>query len=156
LWGRRNTAVTSRSVFLVGAVLLSAAAATTVGRGNSIGRHHHRTMSKPELVKRYFAAWNAHDQEAVRKLHAPMSKLRDWDGAHGPTNEDVAKGIAGIWAAVPAIQIEIVDVYVQGSSNTCVAHIRVIVDPSTTLKVVDVFEWDDAGLVVSIEAFKAD
>ena len=68
----------------------------------------------------------------------------------------MAKGIAAIWAAVKDIKIEVVDVYVQGASNICVANIKVIVDPTTTLKVCDVFEFDDAGLVVSIDAFKAD
>lgn len=41
-------------------------------------------------------------------------------------------------------------------SNTCVAHIRVLVDAETTLKVCDVIEYDDSGLVVCLNAYKAD
>ena len=41
-------------------------------------------------------------------------------------------------------------------SNTCVANIRVIVDADTTLKVCDVIEYDASGLVVSLNAYKAD
>ena len=65
----------------------------------------------PALVKAYFEAWNKHDEVAIKALHAPESKLADWDASHGPTNEAVAAGIAGIWKAVPDIKIEIVDVY---------------------------------------------
>ena len=85
-----------------------------------------------------------------------MSKLKDWDAEHGPTNADVAKGIGGIWTAVPAIKIEIVDVYTCGPSLTCVANIKVIVDATTTLKVCDVIEYDASGKVVSLNAYKAD
>ena len=103
-----------------------------------------------------FAVWNAHDVAGIQALHAPASSLKDWDASHGPTNEAVAAGIGGIWKAVPEIKIEIVDVYTMGPSMTCVANIKVIVDASTTLKVCDVIEYDSAGLVVSLNAYKAD
>lgn len=41
-------------------------------------------------------------------------------------------------------------------SNTCVANIKVIVDADTTLKVCDVIEYDESGLVVTLNAYKAD
>ncbi len=109
-----------------------------------------------KLTKAYFEMWNAHDEAGIKALHAAKSSLKDWDAAHGPDNEAVAKGIAGIWTAVPKIKIEIVDVYLCGAATTCVANIKVIVDEATTLKVCDVFEYDDAGLVASINAYKAD
>lgn len=108
------------------------------------------------LTKKYFEVWNAHDVAGIKALHAAASTLTDWDASHGPTNEDVAKGIGGIWAAVPKIAIEINDVYTCGDSKTCVANIKVVVDENTTLKVCDVFVYDGAGLVVSINAYKAD
>ena len=111
--------------------------------------------SKVDLVNAYFAAWNAHDADAVKALHSPQSTLKDWDAAHGPTNADVAKGIAGIWTAVPAIKIEVVNVFECGDEPTCVANIKVIVDPETTLNVCDYFTFDSAGLVASIIAYKA-
>ena len=89
----------------------------------------------------------------------PMARLRFWprrDASHGPTSTEVAQGIAGIWKAVPAIRIDIVDVYTQASRKTCVANIIVHVDEATKLKVCDVFEFNGDGLVVSIDAFKAD
>ena len=80
------------------------------------------------------------------------------DASFGPTNAEVAEGVAGIWKAVPAIKIEIVDVYTQkgqaGNSNTAIANIKVIVDESTTLKVCDVITFDDDGKVVSLDAYK--
>ena len=88
-----------------------------------------------------------------------MAPFESWprrDASHGPTNTEVAQGIAGIWKAVPAIRIEIVDVYTQASRKTCVANIIVHVDDSTKLKVCDIFEFDGEGKVVSVDAFKAD
>ena len=83
---------------------------------------------------------------------------RDRDSSFGPTNADVATGIAGIWAAVPAIKIEIVDVYTQvgsmGRWSTAIANIKVVVDENTTLKVCDVMEFDEKGLLLTLSAFK--
>ena len=106
-------------------------------------------------TQEYFKVWNAHDVSGIQALHAPTSNLKDWDAEHGPTAEAVAKGIGGIWQAVPEIKIEVVDIYTCGPSLTCVANIKVIVDASTTLKVCDVIEYNDAGLVVALNAYKA-
>ena len=111
--------------------------------------------SIPACPQEYFKAWNAHDKEAVKSLHAEESTLKDWDASHGPTNEVVATGIAGIWAAVPNIQIEIVSIFECGAEQSCVAQIKVVVDEYTSLNVCDVFTFDGAGKVVSIVAYKA-
>ena len=68
----------------------------------------------------------------------------------------MATGIAGIWKAVPKIQIEVVSIFTCGEAKSCVANIKVIVDAETTLKVCDVIEYDPAGLVVSLNAYKAE
>ena len=108
------------------------------------------------LTKAYFEVWNKHDEAGIKGLHAATSSLVDWDASHGPTNEDVAKGIAGIWAAVPKIQIEILNVFTCAASKTCVANIKVIVDENTTLNVCDVIEYDGEGKVASLTAYKTD
>ena len=74
----------------------------------------------------------------------------------GPTNAEVATGIAGIWKAVPKIQIEVVSIFTCGEAKSCVANIKVIVDETTTLNVCDVFTFDQDFKVVSIVAYKAD
>ena len=107
------------------------------------------------LTKKYFEVWNAHDVPGIKALHAPQSTLTDWDGSHGPTNEDVANGIAGIWKAVPKIKIDIQNIFTCADAPTCVVNILVVVDESTTLNVCDVFEFDADGLVVSLKAYKA-
>lgn len=56
---------------------------------------------------------------------------------------------------MPEIKIELKEVFTCGESKTCIANIHVIVNKETTLNVCDVFEFDDAGLVVSIFAYKA-
>jgi len=106
------------------------------------------------LTTKYFEVWNSKDEAGIKALHAAESKLQDWEGEHGPTNEVVAKAIAGIWKAVPDIKIEIVKVFTS-TTKTCVANIKVIVNAETTLDVVDVIEYDAAGLVVSLHAYKA-
>jgi UMP-CMP kinase len=107
-----------------------------------------------ELTIAYFKVWNSHDEAGIEALHAEKSTLKDWNAEHGPTRADVAKGIAGIWKDVPAIKIEIADLFTS-VTNTCVASIRVVVDATTTLKVTDVIEYDDAGLVVRLDAYLA-
>ena len=74
----------------------------------------------------------------------------------GPTNAEVATGIAGIWKAVPKIQIEMASIFTCGEEKSCVANIKVIVDETTTLNVCDVFTFDQDFKVVSIVAYKAD
>lgn len=110
-----------------------------------------------KLTEKYFDVWNAHDVSWIQALHATTSLLSDWDGSHGPTNVDVASGIEGIWKAVPEVHIEVVNIYTTGDkSNTCVANIKVIVDATTTLKVSDVIEYDESGLVVALNAYKTE
>ena len=122
------------------------------------GKHHGHMAQLTSAVEKYFEAWNAHDQAAVEKLHAPQSSLKDWDASFGPTNTEVAKGIAGIWSAVPGIKIEVVKVYTQvgkaGESPTVVANIKVVVDDTTTLDVVDVITFDEELRITSLDAFK--
>ena len=110
------------------------------------------------VVKKYFEVWNAHDVAGIQALHAPSSTLTDWDASHGPTNEAVAKGIGGIWEAVPNIKIEVLNVFTCASYPKCVANIKVIVgnEEGTILNVCDVFEFDEAGLVTSLVSTPTD
>merc|ERR1711924_145381 len=83
--------------------------------------------------------------ECPRRCRHPSSSCRELDSqrlgpAHGPTNADVAKGIGGIWEAVPAIKIEDVTVFCCGEELSCVANIKVVVDENTTLNVCDVIQ----------------
>jgi len=70
-----------------------------------------------------------------------------------------ARSCARARTQVPAIKIEVVDIYTNGplawGRVTCVANIKVIVDANTTLKVCDVIEYDASGKVVSLNAYKA-
>ena len=112
-------------------------------------------MDVKELSKQYFDVWNAHNVAGIQAKHAAQSRLTDWDGTHGPTAGVVAQGIAGIWKAVPNIRIEIKSVFTSAASLTCVTNIDVIVDETTRLNVCDVIEYDEAGLVVSLNAYLA-
>ena len=105
----------------------------------------------------YFLAWNAHDKNVIQALHADSSRLTDWNGSYGPTNVDVAEGIAAIWADVPSISIELETIFTQGEGDslTCVANIKVKMADKDTLDVVDVIRFNSAGLVVAIDAYLA-
>ena len=88
--------------------------------GTYLGEPPTRANTAPVLVmaaaagEAYFKVWNAHDVEGIKAMHASASTLTDWDASHGPTNEEVSQGIAGIWKAVPNIKIEIVKVARRG------------------------------------------
>ena len=90
------------------------------------------------------------DRQSIENLHAASSTLEDWDGTHGPGARDVSQAIANIWAAAPDIRIELLQVFTS-TTDTCVAHIRVIVNSNMTLDVVDVITYDDRGKVLSRE-----
>ena len=65
---------------------------------------------------------------------------------------DVGAANGKIFAAVPAIKIEVLAVHVAGQVAT--AEILVVVDATTTLKVADVITFDDALAIKSVRAYK--
>eukprot|EP00658_Telonema_sp_P-2_P081896 TRINITY_DN8511_c0_g1_i4.p1 TRINITY_DN8511_c0_g1~~TRINITY_DN8511_c0_g1_i4.p1 ORF type:complete len:146 (+),score=55.34 TRINITY_DN8511_c0_g1_i4:147-584(+) len=122
-------------------------------RGIPLSSSMSTTDNLIQLTQKYFEVWNAHDQEGIQGLHAEESSLQDWSCQLGPTNADVATGIAGIWSGAPKIAINVLDIYLCQPTLTCVANIEVVVDENTTIKVCDVIAYNDEGKVVSLNAY---
>mmetsp|Transcript_27491 Transcript_27491/g.38849 ORF Transcript_27491/g.38849 Transcript_27491/m.38849 type:complete len:116 (-) Transcript_27491:108-455(-) len=107
------------------------------------------------LTTTYFKVWNTRDGEAVGKLFSENGGLRDWD-IEVKGREEVAKATAGIFTAVPKIAIDVLKQHVAVSSNSVAAEILVKLndDKNTVLKVTDVIEYDDKGLIQNLRAYK--
>ena len=106
----------------------------------------------PGLTAKYFEVWNSKDLGELRKLFAEGATLRDWDVEKSGANE-VVKANGGIFEAVPTISIEVLKVHVSESTLSSIAEILVVL-PDDKLKVTDVITFDDAGLIVSVRAYK--
>ena len=55
---------------------------------------------------------------------------------------------------VPAIKIDVLKVHITGDAQTASCEILVKVNPETTLKVVDVIDYNSAGKIVAVRAYK--
>ena len=117
-------------------------------------QRHCATMAidYPGLTAKYFEVWNSKDLGELRKLFAEGATLRDWDVEKSGA-EEVVKANGGIFEAVPTISIEVLKVHVSESTLSSIAEILVVL-PDDKLKVTDVITFDDAGLIVSVRAYK--
>lgn len=107
-------------------------------------------------ARAYFTAWNTRSGEAVAACFAPEGSLRDWDvSAVGAAAVGAAN--ANIFANVPAISIDVLNVHVSEATRTAVCEILVHLNDGsgTTLKVADVIEFAPGShLISSLRAYK--
>ncbi|EKX53180.1 hypothetical protein GUITHDRAFT_46429, partial [Guillardia theta CCMP2712] len=106
-------------------------------------------------VKKYFEVWNKHDKEGVGKMFADDGSLRDWE-VEVKGAQNVADANGKIFQSAPGIQIEVLKIHYSAATSTASAEILVHVNDAdkTVLKVVDVIEYNDAGLISSLRAYK--
>ena len=106
------------------------------------------------LVDAYFFAWNAKDVNALRAVLADDCKLRDWEVA-AEGGDEVAAANGKIWAAVPKIAIEVLDVYCSGETTaTAEIIVKLNDEVSTELKVADVIGFNKEGKITFVRAYK--
>ena len=108
-----------------------------------------------QLVRQYFAVWNAHDVHGLRGLFADDVMLRDWDvEKHGAAA--VAKANGNIFAAVPGIHIAVERIHVSEHTHSAICEILVELhnDKQEVLKVVDVIAFDASGKITAVRAYK--
>jgi ketosteroid isomerase-like protein len=109
-------------------------------------------MSAPaEGLRAYLAAYAARDLDAIAALLSDDVMLQDW-------NLRVA-GRAAVLAetrknfeAVRSLRIEVLQVYEAG--QRAAAELRIVVDETITLDVVDALQFDAAGRISAIRAYK--
>ena len=106
------------------------------------------------LVDAYFSAWNAQDVNALRAVLADDCILRDWDVvAQG--GDEVAAANGKIWAAVPKIAIDVLDVFCSGEmAATAEIIVKLNDEAGTELKVADIIGFNEAGKITFVRAYK--
>ena len=113
------------------------------------------TLDHSARVHAYFEAWNQHDQDKLKSNLSPHVKLTDWETSAVGINS-VLQANATIWKAFPDIRITVVNIF--NSQDSRVASCEINVDlndgSSTTLKVVDLLEFDSESKILEVRAYK--
>lgn len=104
-----------------------------------------------ELAKTYFAAFAARDINGVRASLAANVTLRDWEISQQGI-EDVLAATGEIFAGCRTIDVVVAALY--SESSTVLAELEISFDGGEPLRVLDLLEFNDAGLIASIRAFK--
>lgn len=106
--------------------------------------------SRLDLVRAYLAAYAARDLAAVEPLLADAITLRDWQlrvvgkaAALAETRKN--------FDAVDSLSIDVLAVYERDGGVA--AELRIGINGTETLYVVDVFEVDAAGRIAAIRAY---
>ena len=103
-----------------------------------------------EIANQYFAAWNNHDLNTLRKLFDKKIVLKDWD-IHEIGIENVLKATSNIFESVPSIKVDVINMAI--SSKKIMVEIKVLLNEDESLDVVDILEIEN-DLIQSIKAFK--
>lgn len=104
-----------------------------------------------DLAKKYFNAFSAKDISGVRGTLAATVTLRDWEISQQGV-DDVLAATAAIFASCSTIDVVVTALYAE--SSTVLAELEISFDGGEPLRVLDVLEFNDAGQISSIRAFK--
>ena len=110
--------------------------------------------SEKKFIKQinlYFEYFSEKNIEALCNLFTKEVKLRDWE-----INEsgiiDVKNALISIFKNVVSIKIKPLNIIYSDYRGYC--EIDIIINSSETLKVVDIIDFNEKGLISSIKAFK--
>jgi len=105
---------------------------------------------KLDLVRAYLAAYAARDLAAVEPLFAEAITLRDWKirvvgkaAALAETRKN--------FEAVQSLAIDVLAAYER--EGGAVAELKIVVNGTDTIHVVDVFDFDVEGRIAAIRAY---
>ena len=107
------------------------------------------------LANKYFEVWNSHDSKNVGDLFSENGILRDWEIlAEG--KKDIVDANQNIFNEVPNVKVEVLKMHISENTNTVSNEILVHTnhDDNEILKVVDIIEYNDDGLIKSLRAYK--
>lgn len=108
-------------------------------------------MNTENLLRQYIAAYEAKDLPAIETLLADEVCLQDWNlVANG--KEAVLRETQANFKAAHSLQITIQRVFSQ--EEDAAAQLKIAVNDSATLEVVDVLSFNAAGLITAIRAYK--
>jgi hypothetical protein len=107
--------------------------------------------SLKDLAQKYFNAFSARDSSGVRGALAANVTLRDWEISQQGI-DNVLAATAAIFASCNTINVVVIALYAE--SGTVLAELEISFDGGEPLRVLDVLEFNDAGLISAIRAFK--
>jgi len=110
------------------------------------------TMTNKDKLLSYFKNFSNKDIESLKKMFAEDVRLIDWEIAESGI-DDVAKANQKIFDAVDSIIVKPISIY-QDGDNSFAVEILIVTNEKEFLEVVDVFQFDDDGLINSIKAYK--
>lgn len=99
----------------------------------------------------YLKSFAEKDIGSLEVLFSDTITLADWDGQL-IGKENIINFNKKVFSSINKIGIDIVKVAV--GQNTVMAELRITLNNTTTLNVVDVLEFDDENKIQSIKAYK--
>ena len=105
----------------------------------------------PELLRKFINAYESKDIDTISEMFSTAVVLRDWN-TEVVGKDSALKEFARNFRAAESLKISIKEVYVSESGAS--AELKIIVDNSETLNVVDVITFDSSDKIISIIAYK--
>jgi ketosteroid isomerase-like protein len=105
---------------------------------------------KPTLVRAYLAAYAARDLAAIEALFADAVTLRDWKirvVGKAAALDETRKN----FESVQRLTIDVLAVYER--EGGAAAELKIVINDSDTIYVVDAFDFDAEGRITAIRAF---
>jgi len=106
---------------------------------------------KNELIK-YFEVFSNKNINLLSDIFSDNVKLVDWN-ISASTKEKVIEQIDIIFSTVNTIQVTPISFY-SNSDTSYAVQISILIDNKERLDVIDFIEFDNDGLISSINAFK--
>ena len=108
-------------------------------------------MALKDIVEQYFMDFSNKDILSLEKAFAGNIVLRDWEIEANGIDSVIAAN-KNIFNNVKTITIEIQNLYQE--NNIVIGEIKIILNQSETLKVVDIFEFNEKDEIERISAYK--
>lgn len=105
-----------------------------------------------DRTRRYLAAFSARDVEALGACLADAVTLRDWDVGLVSGKAAVLAVNAKIFGSVTTLEARPRAIHLSG--RTTVSELEIHVNGALALLVADVIDFDDAGLITAVRAYR--
>jgi len=104
-----------------------------------------------ELVLEYFDSFGKKNISLIEFMFSEDITLRDWE-INVVGKCDVLNATQNIFNSVDAIEVTPLHVYCE--ENTVIADLKIVINGTDVLSVVDIIEFDDDRKIIGIRAYK--
>ena len=108
-------------------------------------------IDKKDLAKLYFELFSQKDLKTLSELFSLNVSLIDWD-INVKGIDEVVNANKQIFDSVKTISVKVLKLADVGA--TVFAQLKITIDETTILKVVDIIEFDSNNKIASIKAYK--